>query len=400
MYFSLQREVNTFISSKLLMNMKQTFIILVLSTTMILSGLQAQVVWPGDINNNGIVNGVDLLYWGMAFGTTGPPRSESSTDWQAYALPTLWSQTLPNGLNYAYADCNGDGIIDEEDFDEAIEENFGETHGQQSSEGFINAPSTAMAPKVLLQTNTPVVQPGATVNIGLSLAPTSQSVVPFYGIAFTLKYNPNLLEGDDDLDFDLAQNSWVAGDGSYVQDLFVENEGMGSGMFALTRTNQLTIPTQLATIGNFTIVIEDIILGLEQDTLNLTIDSIRLISEDFQTIPAITDQIDIIITNNPDPKKDSTDVLVALDDPIGHQIDRIKIFPNPASHQFFVQTDRPIDQMVLYDQMGRVIPAQLRYINDGLYSIPINELEKGIYWIHMTINSQILIKKIICLPKT
>ena len=31
----------------------------------------AQSVYPGDINHNGLVNGVDLLYWGVAFGQKG-----------------------------------------------------------------------------------------------------------------------------------------------------------------------------------------------------------------------------------------------------------------------------------------------------------------------------------------
>ena len=400
MYFPLKVEVNIFISSKPLIHMRHTFITLIISLTILFSGIQAQVVWPGDINNNGIVNGVDLLYWGMAFGSTGPARNEVSTDWQAYPISAPWNQTLPNGLNYAYADCNGDGIINEDDFDEAIEENVGETHGQLGPEGFVNAPAMAPAPKLLLQTNTPIVQPGATVNIDLSFAPNSTAVAPFYGMAFTMKYDPELLEDDDGPDFDLAESSWVASDGSYVQEFLVESEGDGSGMLALTRTNQRTIPTQTGIIGNFTIVIEDIILGLEKDTFTLAIDSIRFISEGFQTIPAITDKIEIVISNETNPNTDSTGVIVDLDDPKNSLLDGIKIFPNPVSHQLFVQTDRPIEKMVLYDQMGRTIPIQSNILNEGLSTIPIGQLENGLYWIHMIIDNQIFIKRIIYLTKT
>jgi len=40
------------------------------------STVQAQSVYPGDVNNNGVVNGSDLLLIGEAFGTTGPPRND------------------------------------------------------------------------------------------------------------------------------------------------------------------------------------------------------------------------------------------------------------------------------------------------------------------------------------
>ena len=251
----------------------------------------------------------------MAFSAAGPSRTETSEEWQAFPLPGLWGQNFSNGLNYAYADCNGDGLVDEDDFDKVIRDNYGQVHGSITSEGFSNAPANASAPRIILETNTPVVLPGATVDISFSLDPSTQATEDFYGIAFSLKYDTGLLEGDDGPDFDLVENNWIEGDGSYIQEHYVDNKGDGTAMLAITRTNQQTVPIQQSNIGNFSIVIEDIILGLQRDTtFFLEIDSVRLISDQFQTIPTITNKIAITVSTDITSTQDTSNVVVSADD--------------------------------------------------------------------------------------
>ncbi|MFM9949281.1 MAG: hypothetical protein ACKV1O_15180, partial [Saprospiraceae bacterium] len=72
----------------------------------------AQTLHPGDADDNGEVNQYDLLYIGYAYGTVGPMRLEDDTEFSPQAIPLLWTQTFPNGLNYAYADANGNGVVD------------------------------------------------------------------------------------------------------------------------------------------------------------------------------------------------------------------------------------------------------------------------------------------------
>ena len=86
--------------------------VIVLVFASFFSPLVGQEVWPGDINNNGTVNNVDLLYWGIAQGSAGLPRDEEGTDWGAYSIDDLWGQTFSNGLDYAYADCDGNGFVE------------------------------------------------------------------------------------------------------------------------------------------------------------------------------------------------------------------------------------------------------------------------------------------------
>ncbi|MEW5767788.1 MAG: PKD domain-containing protein [bacterium] len=64
-------------------------------------------VWPGDLNNDGSVNEIDILpiasYWLL----TGPSRPNASSNWAGQPSP-VW---VP--VEATYADANGDGAVDE-----------------------------------------------------------------------------------------------------------------------------------------------------------------------------------------------------------------------------------------------------------------------------------------------
>ena len=60
------------------------------------------VVWPGDTNNDGIVNQVDVLPLGLFWASTGPARSDASMTWIGQPA-SPWTPE-----NSTYADANGD----------------------------------------------------------------------------------------------------------------------------------------------------------------------------------------------------------------------------------------------------------------------------------------------------
>jgi len=76
---------------------------------------QSQQIWPGDINDNGIVNGVDLLYHGVAEGNIGPERAETGSDWEGYLSAPLWQNSFTDGINFSNADVNGRGKVEQGD---------------------------------------------------------------------------------------------------------------------------------------------------------------------------------------------------------------------------------------------------------------------------------------------
>ena len=78
-------------------------------------------VWPGDADNNGIVNIFDINTIVIYFNKTGPTRPNASIQWIAQSCQP-W-----NPVAATYADCDGNGKVDIFDIN-AVVINFGKTH--------------------------------------------------------------------------------------------------------------------------------------------------------------------------------------------------------------------------------------------------------------------------------
>src|SRR4026209_2622117 len=63
-------------------------------------------VWPGDANNDGLVNNLDILNLGLGFGKQGNPRDSVSSIWKQEQVQP-WTDVLPTGLNLGFTDCIG-----------------------------------------------------------------------------------------------------------------------------------------------------------------------------------------------------------------------------------------------------------------------------------------------------
>jgi len=83
------------------------------------------LVFPGDLNFDGIVNMDDVLFWGLAYNNTGTPRSTITTDFMGY-YSKEWQQSIM-GINGKHQDADGNGVVDNLDL-QANVINYGKTH--------------------------------------------------------------------------------------------------------------------------------------------------------------------------------------------------------------------------------------------------------------------------------
>ncbi|MCB0565325.1 MAG: T9SS type A sorting domain-containing protein [Phaeodactylibacter sp.] len=342
-------------------------LIIVLAICSGLSPIVAQPVWPGDVNNNGIVNAVDLLYYGQAFGSMGPPRQEISTEWQAESPPVLWPQSFPNGLNFAYADCDGSGMVDNDDFDEAIDENFDKMHGIQESDGFVNG-VVGSAPQIHLTPSATLVEAGAEIDISLSLGDQDFPIPSFYGVAILLSYDAELLH-DDSFEFEFENSNWIT---SPKKEFFKQpDDAPGKAQISITRLNQQSQGPGFGEVGKFSIVIEDIIVGLEADTFQLWIDSILLVDASLNAYPMASDTATIIIAKDTTLVSNSERPAAA----------GINLFPNPASDMFYIQCQAPLKELQLFDALGRAFLIDTQNLDEHSYRINAHEVPSGLYWL-------------------
>ncbi len=87
-------------------------------TTTLTSGC---IVWPGDTNNDGVVNQQDVLPLGLCFAETGPKRPNATVNWEGQPVQ-CWDRDA-----CTYADANGDGLVNQADV-LPVGLHFGRTH--------------------------------------------------------------------------------------------------------------------------------------------------------------------------------------------------------------------------------------------------------------------------------
>lgn len=142
-------------------------------------------VWPGDSNNDKLVNQADILPLGLHFNRTGPVRQNTLMSWTPQ-LATAWTPAAAT-----YADANGDGIVNQADV-LPIGLHFGKTHAGQISSAERNG-----VPKILHKTNATTIRTTLTGNTNPGQDFTVDVVVSeitnLFGVSFELLFSPMLL---------------------------------------------------------------------------------------------------------------------------------------------------------------------------------------------------------------
>ncbi len=350
--------------------LKKLFFTVIL--TFLMTGLRAQV-WPGDVNGNGEVNNVDMLYLGYAFGEIGPKRLETGTDWTEQFLPVAWNKTFPDGVNYAHADCNGDGLIDVQDL-LVIIINFGFQNDNFEPDTFTPGLESFDPELYLDPTSTPTISGlGSTIDgISLQLGTIDIPVENFMGIAFTVTYNPVFVkEGSVKVVID---SSWMNNEPSslfYGQDLHSD----GSLQVGLSRYGLDPVSGE-GQIAKLSFIIEDNLVGLTVDTVTtiVCLENIKVINEFMEEVPIVGDCLEIGVFD-PDYVTSTSNI----------PDKGMRIYPNPASNHLFLDRGKQaIQQLRVIDALGRTRMT----VNDilDLNRIDLEVLENGLYYLEVFTN--------------
>ncbi|NRA48106.1 MAG: hypothetical protein HRU12_03155, partial [Phaeodactylibacter sp.] len=152
---------------------------------------QCDLVWPGDVGNDGIVNQMDQWAIGLAYGREGIVRANASIDWVGqFALNWPSTITFAYEFNAKYGDCNGDGFITADDMG-AIQQNWGLTHPLAPVTPY-NFPQKDQ-PKSL---GAPEWQ-GEQVRIPVYMGTEYKSIWNAYGFSFMVNFTPGSLSEID-----------------------------------------------------------------------------------------------------------------------------------------------------------------------------------------------------------
>jgi hypothetical protein len=224
-------------------------------------------VWPGDVDRDDRVRARDLLPIGLGFGTTGPSRMAATTDPFVFVGQTGddWGPVfrgIYDGLDYKYADVDGNGVLDGND-KAGILLNYGAELPVDAFAGArFHAVERAMAgPPLSLVFDADSFEVGDTLRGRVLSGDSLNPVSSLYGYAFELELpEPFVVDGSFALDF---STSWLDDDGN-VDGLYVQEFGDDVADISYTRTDQVG-RTGYGELFGFSIVVEDNLDGrLEQ----------------------------------------------------------------------------------------------------------------------------------------
>ncbi len=142
-------------------------------------------VWPGDANSDGLADNLDVLELGLHYSLTGPNRALTSNLWQSY-FSNNWAGTITGGKNLNHSNCNGDGVIDDNDT-LAVFNNYNLTH-------VFKPEQTTTNPVLSIVPDQPFVDKGNWGTASIYLGDATTNITNINGVAFTVNYDNSLID--------------------------------------------------------------------------------------------------------------------------------------------------------------------------------------------------------------
>ncbi len=328
-------------------------------------------VWPGDANDDLVVDMQDFLFLGLGHQQTGPARDSISIFYAANNAMN-WYSFFPNGLNYKHADCNGDSTIALDDT-LAIVQNYGLTHPAFAQN---YNPLPLAGTSATLDLGLPsLLTPGMTYQVPILLGDSINFLMDVHGIAFRLMYNPNLIvPASVDI---LFGPSWLANSGQSIN--FRKNNAAGAYIdFAITRFNG----TNATGGGRIAYLVFTVKPGVNGNAA-------------FQFLkPLAVNAAQQQLLLNPGNTTIST--LVGIDD-INHSAGLLLISPNPARSFITVASSAalPIGTAEVFSATGQLLQAPLMSRTENELMLDISALEPGYYLLRLNQESSSITKSFI-----
>lgn len=347
------------------------------------ASLFAQVMFPGDLNNDGTANHIDLLPLGVAYNRAGPPREPAFLEWMPQ--PNIpWPDALPvSGVNLGFVDADGNGLIDTFDI-EAIALNYDSLQSLSIPEPrpyilpdtfFVETP-----PELRLRFEPQTASPGDTVRLIVEyIVPDPAAFPPTalpLGIAFsiggldTLPIRPAIQVFPDTLPGDLMFVAATETQAQFWRSVApgrVEFAAAGRGMGALANSRKL---------AEMWIITEDMIILRE---VPVAPDSVLLINTREQVI-ALNFIGDTLTVGDRTPPEQSAFA---------------EVFPNPSREILQVRMEQPIGfQLALFTPAGQMVRKE-RFGPAREAVLVTAALPRGLYFLEIRTEEWVQVERVL-----
>ncbi|MFN8711675.1 MAG: T9SS type A sorting domain-containing protein [Bacteroidota bacterium] len=330
-------------------------------------GYPLQLIWPGNTNNDSIVDNFDLLPIGVYNGINGAQRWSVSINWQGYT-GLNWGTLQSNGEDIKHVDCNGDGIITSLDTN-AVSVNYGLLDLQPIAPVFFQNTNRNAAPVYVVFPQQQAIA-GSTVIAEIWAGTSSLPFQNVYGIGMRLSpASSGIIEpGSESI---LFTNSWLCQPqitgweitrsypGGRFEGSIVRFDHYGRSGFGKIAEVSFRI---------------DLLLS-QPDTLSLLFERIDIIDSAGNLIPWSTVQSSLPV--------------IPLTTGLQDTIRTISTYPNPANNQVAISVETTNEQFELlaYDSHGKRVFSEMFQSSNGLIHIDVSRWAEGMYFFRMRTDS-------------
>jgi len=334
---------------------------------------QVGCVWPGDFNNDGIVDLKDLMTFGYNIGDNGIARSQSSNQWSGNESED-WGYLAINGdHDLKHIDANGDGYISLNDAEE-IENNFGQSNKLVPESAY----ALAEYP-VTLSTDQTVIDSGEWLLIDVSLGSLEAPVIDFYGMTINFRMDQNLID-ESSVIFEIDESSWATYD-SPLKGILAQPEA-GNINVGFTRLTSEPV-SGFGKVGTVKMIVEDELDGFRSIDdfydIHITFDKTAVYTHQGIAREVLSNTVTVTI----DKSKNNRDKNETLN---------ITTYPNPTSDYLQVESDQVVEQIIIYDLSGKIVSNSSPMDDAFTYSIP-NDLN-GLFLFKFISGEKVKVEKI------
>ena len=354
------------------------------------AGISAQLMYPGDANNDGMANYLDLLPIGIAFGVEGEPRPGASENW--FAQPFfLWPYELPTTfVNGGYIDANGDALIDTLDLN-AIVANYDLMQDTAGPMPWLHEFPCFTCPPPIIQISydQDSVQVNEPFQVFLNVIypePLPEELAAL-GLAMEMSFDPDLIvESSVEVMPNTDSGTLMFVTATSQAAFGYRLPAPGRIHFAAAGRGQNAINQSFNPIATVSLIVVD---DIQRDTafrvFKMEIENLLMLNLKEELIFPIVENPDSVILYQP---------LNAVKE-AGSEL-QIQIHPNPAHHLIRISASQKIDVEVLhlFDLQGQLV-REWRPGEGHSWEVPVSGLPAGMYWLEMIGKNARWVKKVV-----
>ncbi len=348
-------------------------------------------VWPGDMDNNGVVDARDILLLGYGIGSVGTPREAGNNEWFGQYSDSWEAPVYGTPIDYKYLDSNGDGQVDYTDT-VAVFNNYGLESDIYPSRiygvGNVNVDASygegTMLERAPLYFFPHPDNPYGDLYIGdvllsdIHLGIREKQARDIHGLAFTLTYETLQLDSTSvSINFD--KSSWLTQNSSVIE--MTESPKNGFLDAALTRTHSNSI-SGFGKIGQAEFIIIIDVDGVKSDRteMEFKMDGITIMdgSGELMHYPPTTFSVPVYTGNTE------------------HISPTLLAYPNPTEGVFNLHLNGGLDKIIesyeIFSLDGKLVKSE-NSINSKSRMIDLSGNTAGVYAVKVITTTGIVLNQ-------